>query len=272
MIKSIFVPVQGLPRDSKSLSAALAVARLFDAHLDCLHVRPDPRLLVASTTAGMETSLGTGVFPPELLNILSEADAKRAKTARETFDAFCAKNGISAGAAKGVDASFHELEGEVAHVVTANARYGDLAVLASDSILSDISFDATSDIIVACGRPILLVPTKSDLGALTTVAIAWKESASAARAVTAAMPILEKARSVVVLVAREGQAKVEDALRAGARRITVPERRRPPGAAKLTIEGARHRVADARLQANRLLDPRDRHAAASTASRPERFF
>src|SRR4029077_11886174 len=88
VIKNIFIPLPGFARDVRALVMGLRVAKLFGAHLDCLHVRPDPRLLVVNAAAGMETGLGMGVVPAELLNTLIEADNKRAKTARTTFDAF----------------------------------------------------------------------------------------------------------------------------------------------------------------------------------------
>jgi len=219
MYKSIFVPLQGLSRDAEALNAAYRVASLYGAHLDCLHVRPDPRLLVASTTAGMETGLGVGVFPAELWNALVEADQQRARAARVHFEKFCKNLGVSKVAAdsKGVTASFHEVEGDAARDMTKNARYSDLVVLGHDSLASEVSWDAKGDVIIGCGRPVLLAPTKTELFALSNVAIAWKDTAEAARAVTAAMPLLAKAGDIVVLAAREGPAKVEDALRSAER-------------------------------------------------------
>jgi nucleotide-binding universal stress UspA family protein len=61
----------------------------------------------------------------------------------------------------------------------------------------------TGSILTGCGRPILLVPPAIPEDFSGTVAIAWKETAEAARAVTAAMPILKKASRIVVLSANE---------------------------------------------------------------------
>src|SRR5215469_16850148 len=111
MVKSIFVPLQGLACDTQALAAAYSIAHRFNAHLDCLHVRPDPRLLVIGTTAGMETGLGTGVFPADVWNALVEADQRRLKAAREHFASACKKFNISKDS-PGVSASFRDIEGD----------------------------------------------------------------------------------------------------------------------------------------------------------------
>ena len=212
MIKSLLVPLQGNPADTEALSAALSLAHLFDAHLECLHIRPDPRMLIASTTAGMETGIGTGVFPAELWNVIVQADRRRAGQAKDNFDTFCKKAGIAIGPGP-TDAAFHEIEGDATGAVTLAARYNDLTVFAHDDRSSEIFWDIKAHVITGSGRPVMLVPKSTPLSTISTVAIAWKDTAESARAVTAAMPILAKAKNIVVLTAREGSAKVEDALR-----------------------------------------------------------
>jgi nucleotide-binding universal stress UspA family protein len=223
MLKSIFVPLQGLPCDTDALTTAYHIARRFNAHLDCLHVRPDPRLLVIGATAGMETGLGTGVFPADVWNALVEADHRRLKAAREHFAEACKKFSISKDS-PGVSATFRDLEGDPVRDLTTNARYGDLVVLANNSLVAETAWDARGDLIIGCGRPILLAPAKAGMESVSTIVVAWKDTAEAARAVTAAMPLLSKATNVTVLCAREGSAKVEDALRSAERLAAVLRR------------------------------------------------
>jgi nucleotide-binding universal stress UspA family protein len=234
MIKSILVPLQGFAPDANALGAAYNIARLFDAHLDCLYVRPDPRLLVASAASGMETGLGTGVFPTELWNALVEADKERARTAHAHFEAFCKQHHIGAvpSATAGVSAAFREIEGDAARDDTLNARYSDLVVFSHDSLISDISWDAKGDVIIGCGKPILLAPTKAGLNALSTIAIAWKDTAEAARAVTASMPLLLKAKDIVVVTAREGSATPSGAQRSAQRLVELLHRHGLPARAE----------------------------------------
>ena len=53
------------------------------------------------------------------------------------------------------------------------------------------------------GLPLLLAPREVSEDICSTIAIAWKETAEAARAVTAAMPLLHLARRVLVLSVSE---------------------------------------------------------------------
>jgi nucleotide-binding universal stress UspA family protein len=207
MIKSIFVPLSGIRQDGDVLQTAFAVAKPFEAHLDCLHVRPDPRLLIAGTTASMESGLGAGVFPSELWATLVDADKRRAKAAKDGFDDFCKRHQISVGetaSAHGVSAAFREIEGDAAKETVTNGRFADLIVLGSHSISSEASWDAAGDVITGCGRPLLLAPVTLRATIGTSIAIAWKNTAEASRAVTAAMPFLEAAKEIFVLSASEG--------------------------------------------------------------------
>jgi nucleotide-binding universal stress UspA family protein len=92
------------------------------------------------------------------------------------------------------------------------ARFHDLIVLEGgarrDLILSE---DDVGRLIVSAGRPVLLVPPASHGGSLKTVAIAWKNCPEAARAVTAAMPLIARAEKIVVLRANEKGDKSEAA-------------------------------------------------------------
>jgi nucleotide-binding universal stress UspA family protein len=56
---------------------------------------------------------------------------------------------------------------------------------------------------ITAGRPVLLVPDAAPPGQLRIAAIAWKDVPEAARAVTAAMPLLEKLERVFVFNAGE---------------------------------------------------------------------
>jgi nucleotide-binding universal stress UspA family protein len=50
---------------------------------------------------------------------------------------------------------------------------------------------------------VLLAPPSETAAIGSTIAVAWKETAEAARAVTAAMPLLERAKKVIVLSVEE---------------------------------------------------------------------
>lgn len=202
MIKSIFVPLAGVDRDKTALEAALDVARLFDARLDCLHVRPDPRQVAASLLSA--TSAGGSVYSEELWKFLIEADKRHADHAKATFEKFVREKSLQASphTPYSLSATFREIEGDPVNAVVGNARFADLAVFAPVP-MNDVCWGRIGDTIVSAGRPVLLAPTALQNMSAPVVTIAWKETAESARAVTAAMPLLAKAGRVHVLAASE---------------------------------------------------------------------
>jgi nucleotide-binding universal stress UspA family protein len=73
-----------------------------------------------------------------------------------------------------------------------------------------VSLDTIEGALIDSGRP-LLIPPAAPLTALPeTVAIAWKATPQAARALTAASPFLSMAKQIVVLTVVEDQRAPED--------------------------------------------------------------
>jgi hypothetical protein len=70
-----------------------------------------------------------------------------------------------------------------------------------------LSSEGIGQIIVGGGRPVLLAPEKAPKFVAKTIAIAWKNTPEAARAITAAMPLLAKAERIDVLSANEEDTK-----------------------------------------------------------------
>ena len=84
------------------------------------------------------------------------------------------------------------------------AFYSDLMVLGQrddgDPASSALPPDFVEGVVLATGRPALVLPYVGWEGEIgDTIAIAWKETPQAARAVMAALPLLERSRKVHVL-------------------------------------------------------------------------
>jgi nucleotide-binding universal stress UspA family protein len=107
--------------------------------------------------------------------------------------------------APGVAASWSEtIEVPVAGAFAQQALHADLLVLGqrnpTDVLAAGVPADFPESVMLASGRPALVVPyvgCPPRVG--ETVAIAWKETREAARAVAAAMPILQRARQVHIV-------------------------------------------------------------------------
>jgi nucleotide-binding universal stress UspA family protein len=198
LVKTILVPLTGYENDAKALEAAYLVARRFQAHIHCLHVEPDPMGIVTQVAVQQFSSRLGNV---ELIHAMQkEAEFRRGK-ADTAYEAFLERRFANAGVNE--KPSFERIEGDpVADTISA-ARYHGLLVLARAPEGGAFARDSIANILVGCGRPLLIAPDGPMDSIGTAIAIAWKESAEAARAVGAAMPFLNAAGRAVVLAAAE---------------------------------------------------------------------
>ena len=215
-MKNILVPLTGFDNDARALEAAFSVAKRFGGRIDALRIHPDAMQIV--TIAAVQ-QFGAQMGNVELIHALQKNADARSAAAQAAFDAFV-KRHFPSGTDKthdGVAASMQRSEGDPVRDTTAAARYRDLVVLARAPEDGDFSPDAVANILVHCGRPVLLVPDKAPPVIGAKVAVAWKETPEAARALTAAMPILARAEKVFVLAAAESSGKAEEAAQSAER-------------------------------------------------------
>ena len=186
--KSILVHLDDRKACAGRVAAAIALAEAHDAHLTGLYVSADPQL---------PGSLRAEV-PPELLRSVLEQHKDSMALAKEKFLAATTRAGI-----KSECRTAHTTGSLVASVVALHARYADAIVLGQPQADSrgETETADSEDIVMAAGRPSLIVPY---IGAPETfgrrVMVAWDGGREAARAVGDAMPVLEKADSVSVVV------------------------------------------------------------------------
>jgi len=211
MIKDVLVHLQGTKTDFAVLATGLEVARLFNGHMECLHIMPDAASLLAPQIVG---PAGTPLFDMGALKLLEEDARKRAVAARESFFQFCSANSIvQADTPPGpasISAMWRETRGDPEERLTALTRLHDLVVVASSTEDgSQIGYINAGHLILSAGRPVLLAPRSLHTKGINSVAIAWKNTPEAARVITAAMPILSKAHKIIVIGAseREGSEK-----------------------------------------------------------------
>lgn len=120
--------------------------------------------------------------------------------ARATFEA-------RAGAA-GVASAWWALDpgepGEVTGLAAVCCRYADLAIVGQHDGDQLVPPDLVAEVILGSGRPALVVPSSghhADTG--KHVVVAWNGSREAARALNDALPLMERAESVLVLALLE---------------------------------------------------------------------
>ena len=210
MIKTILVPATGSDRDNAVFASALTVARPFAAHLDFLHVRPD----AAATAVAMASDGGGATMVGGLIDRLEEEAGRREEQARRLFDGFCTRERlVLADSPSGVQAPSVRWLREVGaepYWVAEHGRAADLVVIGRPGEDEGVSLDTIEGALIDSGRP-LLIPAEAPLIALPeTVAIAWKPSSQAARALTGAAPFLDIAKQVVILSVEEDRRAPEE--------------------------------------------------------------
>jgi nucleotide-binding universal stress UspA family protein len=240
MYRRILVSLSGFESDSAALDTAYLAGRLYGAHLDCICARPGPAQIAIGASP---FEIGAAMNAAELIADLQKENEIRAKNARLSFEAFCRKWRILSadglGTHDGVSAGWREVSGDEVETTIAEARFNDLVVLGRPPQATALSTNGMGAVLVGSGRPLLLAPKTSPENLVPTVAIAWKDGPEAARAVTAAAPLLMKASKIVVLAADEGdggtKGKVESAERVAA------QFRRPgvTSEARLVVPGGR---------------------------------
>ena len=203
MIKTILVPLRGTKEDVSVLATALGIARPFGAHLDCLHVVPDAAALLPPQGA---VEMETAALIAGSLQILEARAKERANEARATFENFCREHNVPKSDSpnpNGVSAALHEIGGDPNEKLVSLSRIHDLTVIAGGPSDDALLRSDLGRLIVSIGKPVVLAPAAVHAPRLRKIAIAWKDCPEAARAVTAAMPLLSKAQRIVVLTANE---------------------------------------------------------------------
>lgn len=197
MIKTILVAASGHEADA-TLRAALPAAQLFAAHLDFFHLRYDVASLVGA--AGMYPSF----MPPSILADWEAQGEAAAIRTRQDFENFCKREQIRVSEAPQSDrvVSAAWRDGNEEELVSA-ARCHDLAVLTAAGEEFGPMPSLAELVLIGSGRPVLAVPARWAGTLDGTVVVAWKDSAEAARAITAAMPFLHKARKIIVVTVAE---------------------------------------------------------------------
>jgi nucleotide-binding universal stress UspA family protein len=205
MFKSILVHLLGTGRDEDVLAAAALAAQPFAAHLDCLYVQPDPTSVVANS----EAAFATASLVVESMRAVQQSGEEGASRALERYRQFLSAQAIpvleTPEAVHHVTAAFVRAIGDPVSLLAEAARSHDLTVLAGKGTDRDVLLlEDVGSILVESGRPLLLAPQEYGPRNFRTIAIAWKNKPESARAVGAAMPLLERADTIALLAADEG--------------------------------------------------------------------
>jgi nucleotide-binding universal stress UspA family protein len=195
-IAKILVPLTGSQKDRVALDTAFALAKRLGAFVDAVFVHSDVR--EALPLSDMPIS-------PEIMQSIIDAAETAKKTAanaaRESFSmaaAYCDARIVSVPE-KGdpVTTTYRQETGHLRDVLDREAALADLVVFPSMAGTgSENMRQPLIDVLTRFGRPVLLCAERALKTTGSAVLIGWDGGAAAAQALTASLPILEKADAV----------------------------------------------------------------------------
>ena len=188
MIKEIFVPLLHAGSDMAALDAAIALARLHEAHISVLVTLEHPMPLVTEF----------GYVPLEL----TQQQFEEARTGAEAQ----AKRARDRLAKEAVSSEVRLTEVMLLwseETAALQARHADISVIGGpdpgkDSPRFALTFKS---LLLNSGRPVLLIPRGAKLNVpMRRAVVAWKPTGEASRALHDALPLLANASEIDVLI------------------------------------------------------------------------
>ncbi len=201
-IRSILMHLDDSPACAARLRAANAIGEALDANVTALYA-----VLPAFMQYAMAYSAGAEMAP-----MMQTFEQERHARTRALFDAT-----VGSGTAKHLKRiEWTEGVGEPAASFAAQALVADLLVLGQHVEPADAPAGVTSDfnesVLIASGKPALVVPAIYRCEPIGRIAlVAWKPTREAARALSAALPFLQRAEQVHLVQWSEPDAGLDDA-------------------------------------------------------------
>jgi len=183
--RSILFHMDGSAHCSARLQIALRLARRHEGELTALYgVTPHPLQYPNEFAIGTGTATG-----------MSQSESGRLGRAKAVFDKAIGSSGQRAKWAVTTDRLLNDF--------TRHAYYADLLVMGQrdpqEPPQSEVPPDFVESVIIDSGKPVLVIPHIGATDPIGRVAlVAWKEARESARALAAAMPLLQRAERVEV--------------------------------------------------------------------------
>lgn len=189
-MKNILVPIEEHDSIAAVLETAWRFAQGFGSRIEGIALGPDTGDLIAADFA-----IAGSIFDEKTRRELVEH-------ARRVFEDFMAGHGVapSSGDASGLTYGWAGGDMSTDSGIGAYGRVADIVVVGRPgSGRGDPRRATLESVLFEAGRPILIAPRKAPEKIGETVVISWNRSTETARTVGFAMPVLQKAKRVVVL-------------------------------------------------------------------------
>lgn len=185
-LKDILVHVDHTRSCKERIRVAVNLAAMHDAHLTAIYVLSKPMI--------------PGFIEAQLSQEVINAQVKGAEEAAKEVEALF--NQMVTGT--NVRSEWRCVEGDMVEQVMLHARYSDLTILGQkdpEGLEAPGADEMPDQILLRSGRPVLIVPYIGTFNTVGThIMTAWDGSRLATRAINEAIPIMQEAKKVEVLV------------------------------------------------------------------------
>ena len=201
MLKAILASLTGYASDKTVMETAFAIAGPAAAHIEALHTRIDAVEAAAIAQIAADHVYGS---LQDVSRDIAQEEQILSRAAQAAYAEACARHSAKGGGK--ATASYREVT-TLANETLHQARVHDLTVTAR---VPELARERLDSLVITAGKPVLIAPSVPPGTVGHTVVLAWKNTPEAARAVTAALPILARAKQVIVAAISESRTE-EDA-------------------------------------------------------------
>jgi nucleotide-binding universal stress UspA family protein len=198
--KTILVPFSGNKNEISALAASFYLARMYNSQVKILNISPDPRTLVSASYNDM------GVPTPSFATLAEEIEQANLQHQNKTY--IMCRNYAAANPIPFDDgdidmhtasAVFIHETGDADRIIANKGRLSDVIIMGRAIVDDPVYSGAFISALFESGSPVIVTPLEEIKEPGNNILIAWNGSAQAARAVTAAMPLLKYAQKIYAL-------------------------------------------------------------------------
>lgn len=202
-VRKFLLPVNSPASAEAALHAGLLLAKMWNAHLEVLHIRVDFAGNCAVGRGGPVRRHDRGD---------DECDGQGQHRARDGIAVDVLRrdrggNDPGGGCGAGQNepsACFTTITGREEELIAFHARLADLTIVPHPQAGEDVAAaDALHAVLFDFGRPVLLAPVAPPVSIGKRIAIAWNGTSNAASALTSVMPFVRQAEAVCVLTSED---------------------------------------------------------------------
>ncbi len=188
-MRVILVPVADRPECARALQTAFDLGKRLEASVSGCHIRPHRSSEVSLSSAFSEAAWRR------------KSTKKAPQAARALYEQIAEQNGykVVKRASANANAIWAEKVGSPEKLMNIIGPVSDLVIVSRPAKTGGVADVFMMSALIESARPVLVLPQSGRRKIGTKIVIAWNQSREAARAVSAALPLLQRANEVTIV-------------------------------------------------------------------------